>query len=247
MVHTTILDFPGGSDAKESTCNAGDPDLIPGLGGSPGEGNGNTLQYFCLEKSHRQRSLTGYSPWGCKESDMTEQLTHVCTTVSAEVSWIQGCGTMDTQCVRRADCGYVWWGRAPVPCVVQGSAVLLPPATLLGCAVAWSPSAPASRMPCRLQALEDHLQRWTWGRGVSQSWRPLGCLPALVHRGPKDGIHDSKHLCFWDISKVSPLQITVTMLFLAKDPAVSFSHRGLKLLLIFVFIYLFMAVQPVGS
>ena len=38
--------FPGGSDGKESACNAGDPGLIPGLGKSPAEGNGNQLQYF---------------------------------------------------------------------------------------------------------------------------------------------------------------------------------------------------------
>ena len=37
------------SDGKESACNAGDPDLIPGLGKSPGEGVGNPLQYSCLE------------------------------------------------------------------------------------------------------------------------------------------------------------------------------------------------------
>ena len=43
--------FPGGSDGKESACNARDPDSIPGLGRSPGEGNGNPLQYFCLENS----------------------------------------------------------------------------------------------------------------------------------------------------------------------------------------------------
>ena len=42
--------FPGGSDGKESNCSAGDPGLIPGLGRSPGEGNGNPLQYSCLEK-----------------------------------------------------------------------------------------------------------------------------------------------------------------------------------------------------
>ena len=42
--------FPGGSDDKEYTYNVGDLDLIPGLGRSPGEGNGNPLQYFCLEK-----------------------------------------------------------------------------------------------------------------------------------------------------------------------------------------------------
>ena len=43
--------FPGGSDGKESACNAGDPGSIPGLGRSPGEGNGYPLQYSCLENS----------------------------------------------------------------------------------------------------------------------------------------------------------------------------------------------------
>ena len=41
--------FPGGSDGKESACNAGDLGLIPGLGRSPEEGNGEPLQYFSLE------------------------------------------------------------------------------------------------------------------------------------------------------------------------------------------------------
>ena len=45
------MGFPGGSDGKESACSAGDPGLIPGLGRSPGEGNGNPLQYSCLENS----------------------------------------------------------------------------------------------------------------------------------------------------------------------------------------------------
>ena len=43
------LDFPGGSDGKASVYNVGDPGLSPGLGRSPGEGNGNPLQYYCLE------------------------------------------------------------------------------------------------------------------------------------------------------------------------------------------------------
>ena len=46
-----MLGFPGGSDGKESACNAEDLGLIPGLGRSPGEGNGNPLQYSCLENS----------------------------------------------------------------------------------------------------------------------------------------------------------------------------------------------------
>ena len=56
----------------ESACSAGDPDSIPGLGKSCGEGNDNPLQYSWLENPHGQRSLVGYSPWGRKEADMTE-------------------------------------------------------------------------------------------------------------------------------------------------------------------------------
>ena len=48
---------------------------IPGLGRSPGGGHGNPLLYACLEYSHGQRSLAGYSSWGCKESDTTEGLS----------------------------------------------------------------------------------------------------------------------------------------------------------------------------
>ena len=45
------MPFPGGLDNKESTCNAGNWGLIPGWGRSPGGGNGNLLQYSCLENS----------------------------------------------------------------------------------------------------------------------------------------------------------------------------------------------------
>ena len=45
------MGFPGGSDSKESGCSAGDRVLIPGLGRSPGEGNGHPHQYSCLENS----------------------------------------------------------------------------------------------------------------------------------------------------------------------------------------------------
>ena len=68
------LGFPGGSEGKESACDAGVLGSIPGLGRSPGGGHGNPLQYSCLENPHGQRSLVGYSPWGCKESDMIEWL-----------------------------------------------------------------------------------------------------------------------------------------------------------------------------
>ena len=55
-------------NGKESACNAGNVSLIPGLGRSPGGGNGNPLQYSCLENPYGQRSLAGYSPLGCKDT-----------------------------------------------------------------------------------------------------------------------------------------------------------------------------------
>ena len=109
------MGFPGGSDSKESACNAGDLGSIPGSGRSPGKRNGYPCQYswgfpggsngkrICLQcrrprfdpwvrkmpwrrewlttpiflpgEVHGQRSLAGYSPWCCKESDTTERLT----------------------------------------------------------------------------------------------------------------------------------------------------------------------------
>ena len=69
------MGFPGGSDGKESSSNAGDLGSIPGSGRSPGKGNGNPLWYSYLENPHVQRSLVGYSPWGPKEWDTTEQLS----------------------------------------------------------------------------------------------------------------------------------------------------------------------------
>ena len=61
-------------DSKESTCNAGDLGLILGSEISPGEGNGHSVQYSCLENSMDRGELLGYSPWGHKELDTTEEL-----------------------------------------------------------------------------------------------------------------------------------------------------------------------------
>ena len=63
---------------KESACDAGetgDAGLLLGSGRSPGGGNRNPLQYS-PGKFHGERSLVGSSPWGCKELDMTEYMTH---------------------------------------------------------------------------------------------------------------------------------------------------------------------------
>ena len=71
-IHT--WDLPGGSDGKESACNVGDLALIPVSGRSPGEGNGNPLQYSCLENSMDRGAWWAglYSPWDHKESNTTE-------------------------------------------------------------------------------------------------------------------------------------------------------------------------------
>ena len=98
LLTTTLKGFPGGSDGKESACNAGDLGSIPGSGRSPREGNGYPLQYSSLEnsmdciihgvakdwkrqwhptpvflpgKSHGRRSLVGCSPRGRCESNKT--------------------------------------------------------------------------------------------------------------------------------------------------------------------------------
>ena len=66
LVVQTVTNLPANAG------DTGDAGLIPWLRRSPGEGNGNPLQYSCLEKSHKQRNLAGYSPEGGKELNMTE-------------------------------------------------------------------------------------------------------------------------------------------------------------------------------
>ena len=70
--------FPDGAVVKNPLASAGGAEVaswIPGLGRSPGGGNGNPLQYSCLKNSMDREAwlATGYSPWGCKELDTTVQ------------------------------------------------------------------------------------------------------------------------------------------------------------------------------
>ena len=79
----TTKGFSGGSDGEESASNAGDQGSIPGLERSPGEGNGNLLQYSCLENSMDR------GPWwatvhGVTKRNMTEPLTMTSKTYSVK-------------------------------------------------------------------------------------------------------------------------------------------------------------------
>ena len=68
-----MISFPGSSDSKETACNAVDPGSISGLGKSPGEGNGNLLQYSCLENSTHKMS-------GRLQAMESQRVKHDCMT-----------------------------------------------------------------------------------------------------------------------------------------------------------------------
>ena len=93
------LDLPCSSDGKESACNAGDPGSMPGWGRSPGEGNGNPLQYSCLENP-MDRGAWRTTVQGVAESNMTEWLTllHWSTvkTLTFTLKWEGNCRVLST-------------------------------------------------------------------------------------------------------------------------------------------------------
>ena len=72
----TCIELPWSSNSKKCAYDAGDQGLIPGLGRSSREGNGNPLQYSFLENSMTEKPGGLYSSWGCKELDAAERLTH---------------------------------------------------------------------------------------------------------------------------------------------------------------------------
>ena len=81
-----LLDFSDGSDGEESSCNARDPGLIPGLGRSPGEGNGYPLQDSCLENSRTEPGRL--QTMGSQESGLTEQRCHCISQFVCSNCWV---------------------------------------------------------------------------------------------------------------------------------------------------------------
>ena len=81
--------FPYGSDGKESTCNAGDPSLIPGSGRFPEKWNGYPLQYSCLE-NFMDRGDLWVTVHGVTESDTTERLifSHFFSPILCLLLWL---------------------------------------------------------------------------------------------------------------------------------------------------------------
>ena len=65
------MGFPGGSEGKASAYSVGDPGLTPGLGRSPGEGNGNPLRYSCLDNPMDMDKMSHLKTMGSQESDTT--------------------------------------------------------------------------------------------------------------------------------------------------------------------------------
>ena len=88
-----LQDFPGGSDSKESACNAGDLDLISEMGRFLGEGNGNVLQYSCLGNS-MDRGAWWATVKGVAELEMTESQVYPTkppaqsSTFSSRIYWL---------------------------------------------------------------------------------------------------------------------------------------------------------------
>ena len=79
IVNTTVLGFPGGSDNKKIFLQCGRPGFDPWIQKIPWRRGWLPTPVFLPGELHGQRSLVGYIPWGCKELDTTERLTHTQT------------------------------------------------------------------------------------------------------------------------------------------------------------------------
>ena len=95
--------FPGGSEVKASACNAGELGSFPGSGRSPGEGNGNSLQYSCLENP-MDRGAWWATVHGIAESDTTERLHfHFSLSLDIEVDVVIGLDLEWDKCILQVE------------------------------------------------------------------------------------------------------------------------------------------------
>ena len=83
LKHFTYLGFPGGSNGKESACSAGDPGSVSGSARSPGEGNGNPLQYSCLENAMEGGAWWASAPGVARSRTALKGLTCTCSEACA--------------------------------------------------------------------------------------------------------------------------------------------------------------------
>ena len=102
----TLKSFPGGSDGKEPACNAGDPGSVPGLGKSPGEGNGNPLQYSYLENP-MDRGVWQAIVGSLRVGHDWSNLAHM-GGLKAEIYFLTVLETKSARSQRHRVC--FWWG-----------------------------------------------------------------------------------------------------------------------------------------
>ena len=93
MCQALYQDFPGGSDGKASVYNAGDLGSIPGLGRSPGEGNGNPLQYYCLE------NLMDRGAW---QDHLEKEMAIHSSTIAWKIPWTEEPGRLQSHGVAKS-------------------------------------------------------------------------------------------------------------------------------------------------
>ena len=117
-------DFPGGSEGKESACSVGGPGLIPGLGRSPGEGNGNPVQYSCLENP-MDRGAWRATVHGVTKSrtqlTLSLSLTHTYTHTHTEER--VGEGLFGSLGLENNELMYMEWINNKSYCIVQETIV----------------------------------------------------------------------------------------------------------------------------
>ena len=97
-----FLGFPGGSEGKESACNVGDLGSIPGLGGSPREGNNYSLQYSGLKNSMKSRTpLSNFDFQGMSSVHSFEKNKKLCSILMEQIQ-------KDKDCASRVSSSYTF-------------------------------------------------------------------------------------------------------------------------------------------